>query len=159
MPRGGAAGFQVSNPNILGVSAVIGALELFNEAGMPAIRQKSLKITRYLEVLLENLQQKSAAKHMPSFEIITPAQADERGAQLSIKLSPNVLDRILAYLEENGVVIDERKPDVIRVAPAPLYNTYEDVWHFCEILHKALIENSEGGPAPTTDHGISKSGS
>ena len=148
----------MSNPNVLGLSAVIGALEIFNEAGMPATRKKSKSITRYLETLLQTLQAECASKDIRRFEIITPAQPEERGAQLSIKLATNILDRVLGHLEENGVVVDERKPDVIRVAPAPLYNTYEDVWQFCQIFHQALVQTSKGTVARLADHGISKSG-
>ncbi|KAL3467047.1 pyridoxal phosphate-dependent transferase [Aspergillus heterothallicus] len=135
VPQTGAAGYQVSNPSVLDLSAVAASLELFNRTSMAEIRQKSLKITGYLEHLLltypvDGLSDKP-------FSIITPSNPSERGAQLSLRLAPGLLDKILEELEEHSVVIDERKPDVIRVAPAPLYNTYEEVWQFCNIFFEA----------------------
>lgn len=156
VPRPGAAGFQLSNPNTLGLSVVIAALEIFNEASMPEIRKKSLILTGYLEKLLDGLSS-STDFRTPPFEIITPRDPGQRGAQLSIRIDPTKLDGVLQYLEAKGVIVDERKPDVIRVAPAPLYNTFEDVWNFCQIFHEAL----KGGlntPAATVDGDISKSG-
>ena len=126
---------------------------------MSAIRKKSISITGYLERLLNVVEAKCRNEDIPSFEIITPIAPDQRGAQLSVKLQPRILDRVLAYLADNGVVIDERKPDVIRVAPAPLYNTYEDVWQFCQVFHDALVKCHRGAPAAANgDRGISKSG-
>lgn len=106
---------------------------------MKEIRQKSVNITGYLEHLLLKYPLDASAADKP-FTIITPSNPAERGAQLSIRLQPGLLDRILHSLEENGVVIDERKPDVIRVAPAPLYNTYAEVWEFCQIFLEACKE-------------------
>ncbi|KAJ5725559.1 Kynureninase [Penicillium malachiteum] len=74
------------------------------------------------------------------FTLITPSNPAERGAQLSLRLQPGLLDHVLHHLEENGVVIDERKPDVVRVAPAPLYNTYVEAWEFCQIFLEACRE-------------------
>lgn len=112
------------------MSAVVASLELFNEATMPALRQKSLKLTSYLERLLQSL---------PSghFSIITPGNREERGAQLSLRLQPGLLDAVMRHLQANGVILDERRPDVIRVSPAPLYNSFTDVWKFCQIFHEA----------------------
>lgn len=73
----------------------------------------------------------------PPYQIITPADPSARGAQLSIRLEPGMLDTVLECLDEDGVVIDERKPDVIRVAPAPLYNNFNDVYQFCRIFRRA----------------------
>ncbi|PTU19321.1 hypothetical protein P175DRAFT_0502857 [Aspergillus ochraceoroseus IBT 24754] len=135
VPQTGAAGYQISNPSVLDTNAVVASLEIFNRASMAEIRKKSLDITGYLEHLLLNYPLD------PSFEkpftIITPSTPAERGAQLSLRLAPGLLDSVLETLEENGVIIDERKPDVIRVAPAPLYNTYTDVWEFCRVFHEA----------------------
>ena len=101
---------------------------------MQTIRTKSIKITAFLErLLLENSKDEN---HRP-YWIITPSDPSQRGAQLSVQLEPNMLDPVLEFLEEAGVVVDERKPDVIRVAPAPLYNSYVDVFDFVEIFKKA----------------------
>jgi kynureninase len=132
-PRPGAAGYQVSNPSVLDLSAVIASLEIFSMASMSELRKKSLHITGYLEHILLKYPLDAPPEDKP-FAIITPSNPDERGAQLSIRLEPGLLDSVLADLEENGVIIDERKPDVIRVAPAPLYNTYEEVWMFVQIF-------------------------
>ncbi|KAF7586011.1 Kynureninase (L-kynurenine hydrolase) [Aspergillus hancockii] len=133
VPQVGAAGFQLSNPSVLDMNAVVASLELFNRTSMAEIRQKSLSLTGYLEHLLLKYPLDTVPEDKP-FIIITPSNPAERGAQLSIRLEPGLLDNVLEVLEENGVVIDERKPDVIRVAPAPLYNTYADVWQFCQIF-------------------------
>ncbi|KAL5343975.1 pyridoxal phosphate-dependent transferase [Aspergillus crustosus] len=135
VPQAGAAGYQLSNPSVLDLSAVAASLELFNRTSMAEIREKSYKITGYLEYLLLNYPFEGLSEK--PFTIITPSDPSQRGAQLSIRLGPNLLDSVLETLEEHAVVIDERKPDVIRVAPAPLYNTYEEVWQFCQILFEA----------------------
>ena len=103
------------------------------------LRQKSISLTKYLHDLL---LQSNTTKHPMPFTVITSTHVAERGAQLSLRLQPGLLDGILHSLEDSGVVVDERKPDVIRVAPAPLYNTYLDVWNFvqifCEACRKAV---------------------
>lgn len=103
---------------------------------MQDIRQKSLNLTGYLEHLLLKYPLDAPSADKP-FTLITPSNPAERGAQLSLRLAPGLLDRVLHHLEENGVVVDERKPDVVRVAPAPLYNTYVEVWEFCQIFLQA----------------------
>lgn len=103
---------------------------------MADIRANSLKLTGYLENLLLKAPFGLTPKERP-FSIITPTNPAQRGAQLSIRLRPGLLDTILGKLEENAIVVDERKPDVIRVAPAPLYNTYTDVWEFCQVFLNA----------------------
>lgn len=110
------------------------SLQIFNQTSISALRERSLRLTRYLEVLLEQLQREQP----DTFTIITPRDPEQRGAQLSVRLGYGLLDPVLATLEEEGVVIDERKPDVIRVAPAPLYNTFADAWHFISIFRVAL---------------------
>lgn len=101
---------------------------------MYALRQKSLQLTAYLEQLLTA---KEAVGDKPPYSIITPRDPNARGAQLSIRLEANMLDTVLECLEEDGVIVDERKPDVIRVAPAPLYNTFQDVYQFCRVFRRA----------------------
>ncbi|OJJ32084.1 hypothetical protein ASPWEDRAFT_116757 [Aspergillus wentii DTO 134E9] len=137
VPQAGAAGYQLSNPSVLDMNAVVASLELFSRTSMTEIRQKSLDLTGYLEYLLSHMCDTSEAK---PFSIITPLNPAERGAQLSLRLKPGLLDSVLEKLEENAVIIDERKPDVVRVAPAPLYNTYMDVWRFSQIFIEACRE-------------------
>lgn len=106
---------------------------------MPAVRQKSIQLTAYLEHLLLKAcpQQESGPK---LFSIITPSNQMWRGAQLSVLLRGDILDGVFSRLLDSGIVVDERKPNVIRVAPAPLYNTFVDVWNFVQIFVKACEE-------------------
>lgn len=147
IPQEGAAGYQISNPSVLDLSAVASSLEIFNQATMPALRQKSLELTGYLEHLLLKYPLDEATpsstsndEHKRPYTIITPSDPSSRGAQLSILLQPGLLDKVLEVLEEEGVVIDERKPNVVRVAPAPLYNTFTDVWEFHRVFVLACKE-------------------
>ncbi|KAF3491103.1 kynureninase [Arthroderma uncinatum] len=134
VPRPGAAGFQVSNPSAIDMTAVAASLKLFNKATMPALRRKSIQLTAYLEYLLNS--EFPAGPEKP-FSIITSSDPNARGAQISVRLKPGMLDDVLAYLEKNGVILDERKPDVLRVAPTPMYNTFDDVWVFVRELKEA----------------------
>lgn len=135
VPIPGASGFQLSNPSILDITSLNASLEVFAKAGgMQPLREKSLKLTSHLEGLLKNMAAFAAKK----FEIITPADEAQRGAQLSLRLVPGLLDAVMKSLEESSVVVDERRPDVIRVAPAPLYNSFEDCWMFVEAFGEAL---------------------
>lgn len=105
---------------------------------MSAIRAKSIAITRYLEDLLLAPSSSNAEQDDNSpFKIITPSNPAERGAQLSLQLNPGLLEGVMKLLEDAGLVVDERKPDVIRVAPAPLYNTYSEVWDFVQVFRGA----------------------
>ncbi|KAI1971793.1 Kynureninase (L-kynurenine hydrolase) [Ophidiomyces ophidiicola] len=136
VPRSGTGGFQISNPSVLDMSAVLASLDLFDRATMCALRKKSLALTAYLEHLLLNSPDDVRPTDEP-FTIITPLDPSARGAQLSVLLKPGLLDTVFAHLLDNGVILDERKPDVIRVAPAPLYNTFTDVWDFVHIFFDA----------------------
>ncbi|EEH44060.1 kynureninase [Paracoccidioides brasiliensis Pb18] len=140
VPRPGAAGFQISNPSILDLSAVIASLELFSAATMPALRQKSLQLTAYMEHLLLNSSPRQQQPDSRLFSIITPSNPLERGAQLSILLREDLLDDVFKRLQDNGIVVDERKPNVIRVAAAPLYNSFAEVWEFCRVFLEACEE-------------------
>lgn len=134
MPVPGAAGFQLSNPSVLDITSLNASLEVFRMAGgMGPLREKSVQLTAYLEILLVR-----SPFYEELFEIITPSDKEQRGCQLSLKLQPGLLDVVLRELEERGVVVDERKPDVIRVAPAPLYNTFLDVYEFTSAFSQAL---------------------
>lgn len=133
-PIDGAGGFQLSNPSVADTTAVRASLDVYKQTSMAALREMSLKLTGALE---EGLLRSEASD---CYTIITPSNPDERGAQLSVQLNPGLLDSVLQKLEEEGVVVDERKPDVIRVAPAPLYNTFEDVEAFLRIFSKACLD-------------------
>ncbi|KAH6684143.1 pyridoxal phosphate-dependent transferase [Halenospora varia] len=134
-PIQGASGFQLSNPSILDITALNASLEMFVKAGgMAPIRTKSLKITKYLEDLLVH----SGSYQSRLFTIITPLDPNQRGAQLSLRLKEGLLDAVMHELVEQGVIVDERQPDVVRVAPAPLYNSFEDVWRFVDAFDQAL---------------------
>jgi len=122
IPAKGASGWQQSNAQIFSMAAHLASLELFEEAGMDKLRQKSEALTGYLEQLLQNI---------PQINIITPTAPAERGCQLSL----TALDKpkeLFKYLQENGVITDWREPDVIRVAPVPMYNKFEDCWILAE---------------------------
>jgi kynureninase len=101
---------------------------------MQSIRLKSVSLTAYLEYLLFSGTDSATRP----FKIITPSNHEARGTQLSILLKPGRLETLSDMLEEEGIVADKRKPDVIRVAPVPLYNTYEEVWKFVQIFKRAL---------------------
>ena len=138
-PAEGAHGWQVSNPSVVDLACVRAALAVFGQAGgMRALREKALVLTGYLEWLLLGLLEDSDDTGEPAFRIITPGNPLERGSQLSLLLRPGLLDGVSEALTESGVVVDVRKPDVIRVAPVPMYCRFEDVWEFIEVFRKAL---------------------
>ena len=145
MPIPGAAGFQLSNPSALDTTAVIASLEIFKLTTMGELREKSVALTKYLEDLLLHTPFAENQKEdgLP-YRIITPSNTAERGAQLSLLLKPGLLEGVMQILEEAGVVVDERRPDVIRVAPAPLYNTFAEVWDFVHIFIDACFKVQSG---------------
>ena len=155
VPRPGAAGYQFSNPSALDLSAVVASLEIFNQVSITELRRKSVHLTSYLERLLHKAHTLSSNDKL--FAIITPSATDERGAQLSLRLEPILLDGVLQELDVKGVIVDERKPDVIRVAPAPLYNTYVDAWRFVQVFlgacHKAVMEKEARANRADSDLG------
>jgi kynureninase len=124
--RSGAFGWQVSNPPILSMAPLHASLAIFDEVGMPALRIKSERLTGYLEFLLNQIP-----GHR--FEIITPREPAQRGCQLSILVRDRPRE-LLQALEQEGVVCDFREPNVIRVAPVPLYNSFHEVWMFARGL-------------------------
>jgi kynureninase len=134
-PIPGAEGWQLSNPPILSLAAIRASLDVFMEAGgMEPLREKSLRLTAYLEWLLER-------EIGDAIEILTPQDPRRRGCQLSLRVKAHSSGSgrtVLEKLEASGVTCDWREPDVIRVAPVPLYNRYEEVHRFVEILAKAL---------------------
>ncbi|WPH02812.1 kynureninase 1 [Acrodontium crateriforme] len=137
-PMPGALGYQISNTSTADTTAVRASLDVYKQTTMSQLREKSLKLTKYLEDLLDLLAKENNGEFANDFKIITPRNPEERGAQLSVLLSPGLLDSIMHTLEEEGVVLDERKPDVIRVAPAPLYNNHSDVYKFTTVFRQAL---------------------
>ena len=145
MPIPGAAGFQLSNPSALDLTAVIASLEIFALTSMGELRGKSVALTNYLEDLLLHSPfiEKREEDGLP-YRIITPSNTAERGAQLSLLLKPGLLEGVMQILEEAGVVVDERRPDVIRVAPVPLYNTFSEVWDFVHIFTDACFKAQRG---------------
>ncbi|KAK3295801.1 pyridoxal phosphate-dependent transferase [Chaetomium fimeti] len=138
-PVPGAAGFQLSNPSILDITSLSASLEVFAEAGgVGALRAKSLRLTAFLEGLLVGEGALVGREERALFRVITPRDPAQRGAQLSLKLSGGLLEPVMRELEKRAVIVDERKPDVIRVAPAPLYNTFEDCVLFVVAFAEAL---------------------
>lgn len=137
-PTPGAGGFQVGNPSALDLAALSGALDMFNEAGFQNLRTKSLVLTAYAEHMLSRILEDENNTAQPAFGIITPLNPAERGAQLSVLLKEGLLDEVLAAFEAAAIICDKRKPDVIRVAPVPMYNTFVDVWRFMDVLRSAV---------------------
>ncbi|MGE5626116.1 MAG: kynureninase [Bacillota bacterium] len=129
VPMPGAEGWQLSNPPVLGLAPLLASLEIFDEAGMDALRAKSLKLTGYLEFLLKE-------KLSREVDVLTTSNPAERGCQLSLRLHAGRKQarRVFEQLEQAGVTGDWREPDVIRVAPVPLYNSFADVYGFVKIL-------------------------
>lgn len=143
-PVAGAAGFQLSNPSILDITSLTASLEVFGEAGgVGALREKSLRLTAFLEGLLVGEGGLVGAEERALFRVITPSDPTQRGAQLSLMLRGGLLETVMRELEERAVIVDERKPDVIRVAPAPLYNTFEDCVRFVVAFAEALAVASK----------------
>lgn len=126
IPQEGAGGWQLSTAQVFNMVSLKASLELFDEAGIHALRHKSLRLTAYLEFLLHQL-------HHISFDILTPADPLQRGAQLSLFFKENG-KAIHQRLTDKGLVVDYREPGVIRFAPAPLYNSFGDVYRVYEIL-------------------------
>ncbi|HEY5802992.1 MAG TPA: kynureninase [Lysobacter sp.] len=125
VPTPGAEGWQLSNPPILGLAPLRASLELYDQAGMSALRAKSIRITGYLESLIR-------LRLADTLQVVTPAQPERRGCQLSLRvIGGRERGRdLFEYLARNGVLGDWREPDVIRISPAPLYNRYADVLRF-----------------------------
>ena len=132
-PLPGAEGWQISNLPILAAAPLLASLPLFDAAGMPALRAKSVQLTAYLESLLR-------AQLADSVTILTPADPEARGCQLSLRLrrTSTQAREVFDALATAGFTGDWREPDVIRVAPVPLYNTFAEVWEFVAALRRML---------------------
>ncbi len=129
IPKPGADGWQLSNPPILALAPLKASLEIFDAATLPRLRARSERLTGYLEFLIDALG-------TDRFEIITPRDPARRGCQLSLFVK-NDPESLFAQLKTAGIVCDMRKPNVIRAAPVPLYNSFEDVRRFAEVLKGA----------------------
>ena len=128
----GAAGFQLSNQSVLGAAPLAASLGLFREAGVQRLRKKSLALTEFFAELI--------AVYTPQVRIITPREPAAHGAQLSLRIGtdPAQAKRVFQQLGARGAICDWREPDIIRAAPAPLYNSYTDVFDFVACLAAAL---------------------
>jgi kynureninase len=126
----GAEGWQLSNPPILSMAAIKASLDMFAEVGMDALREKSEKLTGYFEYLINEID-------TDRIKIITPSNPKERGCQLSIQVK-NADKSLHQKLTDNNIITDWREPDVIRCAPVPMYNSFEDVFRMVEILKRLL---------------------
>ncbi|MDA7979878.1 MAG: kynureninase [Pirellulales bacterium] len=126
VPQPTADGWQISNPPILSLAPVASSLEIFEQAGMPKLREKSLRLTGYARWLIERLGS-------DRYEIITPAEPEQHGCQLSLYVHDRPQE-LFSALRSAGVVGDFRQPNVVRIAPMPLYNTFHEVWRFVRVL-------------------------
>ena len=130
VPIKGAEGWQISNAPILAMACLRASMAIFDKVGMSLIRSKSEKLTGYMEFLMNIISSK--------VEIVTPSDATQRGSQLSLVMNKNGKD-VFNQLGLQGVICDWREPDVIRVAPVPLYNSFIEVYRFYEILKSLAV--------------------
>jgi kynureninase len=127
-PQQSADAWSLSNPPILALAPVLASLRIFDAVGMPALRARSVRLTGYLRTLLDPLELAGR------LQIITPAEESRHGAQLSVRVDGDVAALCDRLDREWGVVADERRPDIIRLAPAPLYTTFHDCWRAATAL-------------------------
>jgi kynureninase len=132
VPRADVESWQLSNPPILSLAPVRVSLELFDRVGMGALRERSLRLTGYLETLLDDIAIGRAV------EVITPRDPEARGCQLSLHVPAGAEQLAGRLREEEGIVCDEREPNVIRLAPTPLYNTFHDAWRAARALERLI---------------------
>jgi kynureninase len=133
-PMPTAEGWQLSNAPVLSMAAHKAALDIFDEAGMDALLAKSKELVSYLIYILDEVNKNLPEKRI---EVITPLNEKERGCQISMVIRKNG-KQAYDYLMKNGVSAGWREPEVLRVAPVPLYNTFEEVWQFGQMLEKIL---------------------
>jgi len=134
-PVRGADGWQISNLPILSLAPYLASVEMFAEVGMDKLIEKRNRITAYLEFILHEIDKELEGAE---FEILTPANQEERGCQLSVYLhgqGRELFDRLM----KNGIITDWREPNVIRLAPAPFYCSFEDMYDFGQILKKLIL--------------------
>jgi len=132
LPMANADAWQISNPPVLSLAPYLASLEMFGEVGMDALITKRKTIVAYLEFILHEIEREANAV----FEIITPS---DRGCQLSVLLHGQGKD-LYRYLKRNGVMVDWREPNVIRLAPVPFYCSYTDMYRFGQILKAGLFK-------------------
>lgn len=133
VPIPGAEGWQLSNAPVFSMAAHNAALEIFDDVGMEKLREKTLKLSGYLEFIIDEISK----KHNNCLEIITPRDWKQRGCQLSV-IAHGYGRKLFDELMNHGVIPDWREPNVIRMAPVPLYNSFGDVWLFGERLDAAM---------------------
>lgn len=134
-PIQSADGWQISNLPVLSLAPYLASVELFAKIGMDALIQKRNTITSYLEFVLHQIDREVNG----NFEIITPSNPTERGCQLSVFLHGEGRS-LFDYLMKNGVIVDWREPNVIRLAPVPLYTSFENIYHFGQILKNGILD-------------------
>ena len=149
-PIEGALGFRQSNPSVLDVAALNSSLDIFTKyGGIEKLRSKSIKLTQFLEKCLhqskyyKSIEDSNKCKDEVHFTIITPNDPQQRGAQLSVLFKPdntNVMLKVAEHMHDRGTIFDERRPNVIRLAPVPLYNSFKDCILCVEALEEALLE-------------------
>lgn len=127
-----AEAWQLSNAPIFSMTPLLASLKLFEQAGMHRLREKALRLTGYLEFVIDQIRQQTGV----ALRVLTPAHTAERGCQLSVVIpgGKKIFDRLTA----EGVIADWREPDVIRMAPVPLYNSFGDIYRFGKILERSL---------------------
>ena len=131
LPAPGAAGWKTSTSPILSLAPLVASLAIFDEVGMAALRERSVELTAYLETLIEPL----------GVDVITPRDPAARGSQVSLRFeSAGEADAVLAGLAKGGVIADFRAPDLIRMAPVPLYSSHHDAWRASETLRAVVGE-------------------
>jgi kynureninase len=135
VPMRGAAGWQLSNAQIFSFAAHRASLDMFESVGMSALRHKSERLTAYLEFLIDDIKERGLPLH-----IITPRDPAQRGCQLSVTAGPQGR-AIFDFLSANGAICDWREPDVIRLAPTPMYNSFGDVFALYSLLLDFLQRN------------------
>jgi kynureninase len=122
LPR--AATWAISNPPVFSMGPVRTSLEIFDKVGMAALRERSVRLTGYLESLLDG------------FDIVTPRDPDRRGCQLSLRVAGGAGRLSQRLRHEFGVIADSREPDILRLAPVPLYSSYHDCWRAADALRR-----------------------
>ncbi|CAM4032034.1 MULTISPECIES: kynureninase [Flavobacterium] len=135
-PVQGANGWQISNLPVLSLAPYLASVEMFAEVGMKKIIKKRNLITSYLEFILHEIDKEIEGAE---FEVITPVSQEERGCQLSVYLHGQGKE-LFHFLMKNGVVTDWREPNVIRLAPVPLYTSFEDIYNFGQILKRGICD-------------------
>lgn len=155
-PTPGAQGFQLSNPSSIDLASLNGALSVFEKTSMQELRSKSLVLTAYTVKLLNDILRDAKEAHAgvsdkesnnkdaePPFRIITPLNPAERGAQISVLMrDDDFLGKWTAAMDKADIVMDKRKPNVIRIAPVPMYNTFVEVHHVVRLLREVLFSSN-----------------